>query len=63
VTGNRVAGAAETARGFVGVVFPEVRDGPPFETFYLRRFNEPSDDPLQRNHSAQYIPSSEFPWN
>jgi len=63
VAGDRVAGAAETARGFVGIAFRVVHDGPLFEAFYLRPFNGRSDDQLQRNHSAQYISSPEFPWN
>jgi hypothetical protein len=63
VAGDRVAGAAETARGFVGIAFRLVHDGPPFEAFYLRPFNGRSEDQLQRNHSAQYIASPEFPWN
>jgi hypothetical protein len=63
VAGDRIAGAAETARGFVGIAFRVVHDGPPFEAFYLRPFNGRSDDQLQRNHSAQYISSPEFPWN
>jgi hypothetical protein len=63
VAGDRIAGAAETARGFVGIAFRVAHDGPPFEAFYLRPFNGRSDDQLQRNHSAQYISSPEFPWN
>jgi len=52
VAGDRFPGAPEVARGFVGV-----------EAFYLRPYNGRSDDQLQRNHSAQYISSSEYPWN
>ncbi len=63
VAGDRIPGATETARGFVGIAFRVVHDGPPFEAFYLRPFNGRSDDQLQRNHSAQYISSPEFPWN
>jgi hypothetical protein len=63
VAGDRIAGAGETARGFVGIAFRVAQDGPPFEAFYLRPFNGRSDDQLQRNHSAQYISSPEFPWN
>jgi hypothetical protein len=63
VAGDRIAGAAETARGFVGVAFRVAQGGPPFEAFYLRPYNGRSDDQLQRNHSAQYISSPEFPWN
>ena len=63
LAGDRVPGAAETARGFVGIAFRVAREGPPFEAFYLRPFNGRSEDQLQRNHSAQYISIPEFPWN
>ena len=63
VAGDRMPGAAETARGFVGIAFRVAQGGPPFEAFYLRPYNGRSDDQLQRNHSAQYISSPEFPWN
>jgi hypothetical protein len=63
VAGDRVPGATEVARGFVGIAFRVAQDGPPFEAFYLRPYNGRSDDQLQRNHSAQYISSPEFPWN
>jgi hypothetical protein len=63
VAGDRLPGAAETARGFVGIAFRVAQDGPHFEAFYLRPYNGRSDDQLQRNHSAQYISSPEFPWN
>jgi hypothetical protein len=63
VAGDRIPGAGEGARGFVGIAFRVAQDGPPFEAFYLRPYNGRSDDQLQRNHSAQYISSPEFPWN
>jgi hypothetical protein len=63
VAGDRFPGATEVARGFVGVAFRVAQDGPPFEAFYLRPYNGRSDDQLQRNHSAQYISSPEYPWN
>jgi hypothetical protein len=63
VAGDRIAGATEVARGFVGIAFRVAQDGPPFEVFYLRPYNGRSDDQLQRNHSAQYISSPEYPWN
>jgi hypothetical protein len=62
VAGDRVPGAAEVARGFVGIAFRVAPAGPPFEAFYLRPYNGRSDDQLQRNHSAQYISSPEYPW-
>jgi len=63
VAGDRFPGAPEVARGFVGVAFRVAHDGPPFEAFYLRPYNGRSDDQSQRNHSAQYISSPEYPWN
>jgi hypothetical protein len=63
VAGDRILGATEVARGFVGIAFRVAQDGPPFEAFYLRPYNGRSDDQLQRNHSAQYISSPEYPWN
>jgi len=63
LAGDRIVGATEVARGFVGVAFRVVEDGPSFEAFYLRPYNGRSDDQLQRNHSAQYISSPEYPWN
>lgn len=63
VAGDRIRGASEVARGFVGIAFRVVPDGPSFEAFYLRPYNGRSDDQLQRNHSAQYISSPEYPWN
>jgi hypothetical protein len=63
VAGDRIPGAAEAARGFVGIAFRVAPDGPPFEAFYLRPYNGRSNDQLQRNHSAQYISSPEYPWN
>jgi len=44
VAGDRIAGAAEVARGFVGIAFRVAQDGPPFEVFYLRPYNGRSDD-------------------
>jgi hypothetical protein len=63
VAGDRIPGATEVARGFVGIAFRVAQDGLAFEAFYLRPYNGRSDDQLQRNHSAQYISSPDFPWN
>jgi hypothetical protein len=63
VAGDRIPGATEVARGFVGIAFRVAPDGPTFEAFYLRPYNGRSADQLQRNHSAQYISSPEYPWN
>lgn len=73
VAGDRVPGAPETARGFVGVAFrvnsspdtatPNANNRAAFEAFYLRPYNGRSEDQLQRNHSAQYFSSPEYPWS
>ena len=63
VAGDRIPGASEVARGFVGVAFRVAQDATAFEAFYLRTYNGRSEDQLQRNHSAQYISSPEYPWN
>jgi len=68
VAGDRVPGAPEASRGFVGIAFrvdpsPETNDRSAFEAFYLRTYNGRSDDQLQRNHSAQYFSSPEYPWS
>ena len=63
VAGDRLPNATELARGFVGIAFRVTSDRPLFEAFYLRPYNGRSEDQLQRNHSAQYISSPEFPWN
>lgn len=63
VAGDRIPGATDVARGFVGVAFRVAQDEPALEAFYLRTYNGRSDEQLQRNHSAQYISSPEYPWN
>ena len=63
LAGDRIPGASEVARGFVGIAFRVAHDGPALEAFYLRPYNGRSEDQLQRNHSAQYISSPEYPWN
>ena len=83
VAGDRIPGAPESARGFVGIAFrfassptvpspvapssgassPVTGDRSAFEAFYLRPYNGRSEDQLQRNHSAQYFSSPEYPWN
>jgi hypothetical protein len=60
LAGLPAAGAAEAARGFVGIAFRV--NGDRFECFYLRPTNGRSDDQLRRNHSTQYISEPEFPW-
>lgn len=56
VAGRPASGAAEGARGFIGIGF-RLRDGR-FEYVYLRPTNGRADDQIRRNHSTQY---SSFP--
>jgi hypothetical protein len=56
MAGRTAAGAAEGARGFIGMAF-RLRDGR-FEYVYLRPTNGRADDQVRRNHSTQY---SSFP--
>jgi hypothetical protein len=55
-------GAAEAARGFVGIAFRVRADHSAFECFYLRPTNGRADDQLRRNHSTQYISFPGYPW-
>ncbi len=61
LAGRPGAGAAEGARGFVGIAFHVQADGH-LECFYLRPTNGRADDQLRRNHSTQYISHPQFPW-
>src|SRR5262245_43487390 len=63
VAGRPGAGAAEAARGFVGLAFHVAADLSSFECFYLRPTNGRADDQLRRNHSAQYVSFPDFPWH
>ncbi|MBI3450084.1 MAG: hypothetical protein HY049_14370 [Acidobacteria bacterium] len=62
VAGAPREGAAEGARGFIGVAFRVKPDGSKYECFYLRPTNGRADDQLRRNHSTQYISEPGFPW-
>jgi hypothetical protein len=61
IAGSPVAGAAEGARGFVGIAFHVQADGR-LECLYLRPTNGRADDQLRRNHAAQYVSHPDFPW-
>ncbi len=63
LSGVPAAGAAQAARGFVGIAFRVQGDRSRYECFYLRPTNGRADDQLRRNHSAQYIAHPEFPWH
>ena len=62
VAGEVGPGAAEGARGFVGIAFRVAPDGTRFECIYLRPTNGRADDQVRRNHSVQYISVPGFPW-
>ena len=62
IAGVPAAGAAEGARGFVGIAF-RVNDISHYEAFYLRPTNGRAEDQLRRNHSTQYISHPDYPWH
>ena len=62
IAGVPAAGAAEGARGFVGIAF-RVKDISHYEAFYLRPTNGRAEDQLRRNHSTQYISHPDYPWH
>jgi hypothetical protein len=55
-------GAAQAARGFIGVAFRVNSDASKYEYIYLRPTNGRADDQVRRNHSIQYSSHPEFPW-
>jgi hypothetical protein len=61
VAGRPASGAAETARGFVGMAF-RVENGR-FEYIYLRPTNGRADDQVRRNHSTQYSAHPDYPFS
>jgi hypothetical protein len=62
MTGDTLATADPTARGFVGLAFRVSADRSHYECFYLRPTNGRADDQLRRNHSLQYISMPDFGW-
>jgi hypothetical protein len=58
LAGKPAAGAAEWARGFIGMAF-RVNDGK-YECIYLRPTNGRAQDQARRNHSVQYISHPDF---
>jgi len=53
-------GAAEGARGFVGIAFRLQADNKTYDAFYLRPTNGRADDQVRRNHSTQYSSHPDF---
>jgi len=61
VSGAPAKGAAEDARGFIGVAF-RVQSAARYEIMYLRPTNARADDQLRRNHTTQYSAEPDWPW-
>ena len=59
LAGQPAAGAAESARGFIGIAFRIQSDGR-YEYIYLRPTNGRADDQVRRNHSTQYSSYPDF---
>lgn len=62
ISGQPLANAGETARGFVGIAFRAALDASKMEVFYLRPTNGRANDQLRRNRSSQYISIPGYPW-
>lgn len=62
VAGEPAPGAAEGARGFVGIAFRLQDDLKTYDAFYLRPTNGRADDQERRNHATQYISHPAWPW-
>lgn len=63
VSGAPIKGAADSARGFIGVAFRQQKNSGPFEIIYVRPTNGRADDQLRRNHTVQYSAEPEWPWD
>ncbi len=62
IAGAPASGAAEGARGFVGIAFRVQSDLKTYDAFYLRPTNGRADDQERRNHAAQYVSHPDWPW-
>jgi len=62
ISGEPLANAGETARGFVGIAFRTALDASKMEVLYLRPTNGRANDQVRRNHSSQYISIPGYPW-
>jgi len=62
IAGAPAPGAAETARGFVGIAFRLQNDMRTFDAIYLRPTNGRAEDQERRNHAVQYISHPDWPW-
>jgi hypothetical protein len=62
LAGAPAPGAAQGARGFVGIAFRLQDDMRTYDAFYLRPTNGRAEDQERRNHAAQYISHPDWPW-
>ncbi|MGH9161983.1 MAG: hypothetical protein ACRD2X_18605 [Vicinamibacteraceae bacterium] len=62
IAGAPAPGAAEGARGFVGIGFRLQDDNRTYDEFYLRPTNGRAEDQERRNHSVQYVQHPDWPW-
>jgi len=62
IAGAPAPGAAEGARGFVGIAFRLQNDMKTYDAFYLRPTNGRAEDQERRNHATQYISHPDWPW-
>ncbi|MBI2687749.1 MAG: hypothetical protein HYX27_15670 [Acidobacteria bacterium] len=62
IGGEPGPGAAQGARGFVGIAFRVGDNATKFDAFYLRPTNGRADDQVRRNHSVQYVSHPDWPW-
>ena len=63
IAGTPGSGAAQGARGFVGIAFRLQADMKTYDAFYLRPTNGRADDQERRNHAVQYIAHPDWPWD
>jgi hypothetical protein len=63
IAGAPAPGAAEGARGFVGIAFRLQPDDKAYDAFYLRPTNGRAEDQERRNHATQYISHPEWTWD
>jgi hypothetical protein len=62
IAGEPAPGAAQGARGFVGIAFRLQPDLRTYDAFYLRPTNGRVEDQERRNHATQYISHPQWPW-
>ena len=56
VSGAPVKGAADSARGFIGIIFRQQKNSRPFEIIYIRPTNGRADDQLRpQSHRAIFL--------